>query len=152
MVLTAVFACTASYAAAIFTTSAQWVGAATAMVLFTVGVVAFLWAYWSAVQRSRTADISVTQLFLLLGEVIPSPIRRIMNSLLATQVTVAIVTTLARPDGPHGGPGSSLAVGFLVPMLGFGLNGLWAANNGTFTTRHDFPVSAPPIGQNEDHD
>ncbi len=46
-----------------------------------------------------------------------------------------MATTLARPDGPDGNPGSSLAVGFLVPMLGFGLNGLWASVHGAFPPR-----------------
>ena len=46
-----------------------------------------------------------------------------------------LVTTFARLEGPDGKPGSSLALGFLVPMFGFGLNGLWAAYHG------DFPAS-----------
>ena len=45
---------------------------------------------------------------------------------------IAVVTTFARLDGPDGKPGSSLAVGFLVPMFGFGLNGLWARTTATF--------------------
>ena len=54
---------------------------------------------------------------------------------LAAQVAIAVVTTLARPDGPDGNPGSSLALGFLVPMFGLGLNGLWAAFHGRFPPR-----------------
>ncbi|MGA1747363.1 MAG: hypothetical protein ACO4BZ_06735, partial [Ilumatobacteraceae bacterium] len=110
-------------------------GAATAMVLFAVGVAAFLWAFWTAVQRSRTEDISVTQLFLLVGEPTPATVRRPMLIALAVQVIVATATALARPNGPDGSPGSSLAVGFLVPMLGLGLNGLWAAIHGRFGER-----------------
>jgi hypothetical protein len=154
VVLTGLFAVTATYAAADFSTAAQWVGAATAMGLFAIGVVAFLWSYWSAVQRSRTDEIAVSQLYLLMGKAIPSRVRRIMNSTLAAQWLIAAATTLARPDGPDGNPGSSLAVGFLVPMLGFGLNGLWAVTHGDFepsrraakgtTTEH-------PMGQNADH-
>lgn len=154
LVLTGVFAVTAAYAAAVFSTVAQWVGAITAMTLFAVGVAAFLWSYWTAVQRSRTDEISVTQLYLLLGPAIPSPVRRVMNLTLTAQVVIATATTLARPDGPDGNPGSSLAIGFLVPMLGFGLNGLWAAYHGDFAQRetpHVVPNSGEEIRQNADH-
>jgi lysylphosphatidylglycerol synthetase-like protein (DUF2156 family) len=149
--LTAVFAITAAYAATIFSTASQWVGAVTAMVLFTIGVAAFLWSYWQAVQRSRHDEISVTQLYFLLGAAIPSLVRRTMLSTLLAQFVIAIVTTLARRNGPDGNPGSSLAVGFLVPMLGFGLNGLWAAAHGNFATRVDVTQSGTKIGQNADH-
>ena len=151
LVLTAIFTVTAAYAAAVFSTPSQWVGAVTAMVLFAIGVFAFIWSYWNAVQRSRTDAISVTQLYLLMGDAIPSPVRRTMNLTLVVQFAVAISTTLARPDGPDGNPGSSLAVGFLVPMLGFGLNGLWAAFHGNFATRTNLPPSTKEIRQNADH-
>ena len=149
--LTGVFGITAAYSAWSFSTAAQWVGASTAMVLFTIGVFAFLWSYWNAVQRSRTDEIAVSQLYLLLGEAIPKAVRRTMLTALGFQFTVALVTTLVRPEGPSGGAGSSLAVGFLVPMLGFGLNGLWAANYGTFGTRAPVRNSAADIGQNAEH-
>ncbi len=151
LVLTAVFVVTAVYAAAVFSTTAQWVGAVTAMALFTVGVFSFLWSYWLAVQRSRADEISVTQLYLLMGDAIPSNVRRTMNSLLLVQLAVAVATTFARPNGPDGNPGSSLAVGFLVPMLGFGLNGLWAVYHGNFATRSDVPTSPKEIRQNAEH-
>lgn len=151
LVLTAIFTVTAAYAAAVFSTPSQWVGAVTAMVLFAIGVFAFIWSYWNAVQRSRTDEISVTQLYLLMGDAIPAPVRRTMNLTLVVQFAVAISTTLARPDGPDGNPGSSLAVGFLVPMLGFGLNGLWAAFHGNFATRTNLPPSTKEIRQNADH-
>lgn len=158
VVLTALFAATAAYAAADFSTTAQWVGAVTAMTLFAIGVFTFLWSYYNAVQRSRTDEISVTQLYLLLGSAIPARVRRTMNLTLLAQVAIAAVTTLARPDGPDGNPGSSLAVGFLVPMLGFGLNGLWAVTHGAFGARRDpgagdpeDPAPTEQIGQNADH-
>jgi hypothetical protein len=160
--LTTVFAVTALYAAISFSTFAQWVGAVTAMVLFAIGVFAFLWAYWNAVQRSRDEEISVVQLYLLLGPPTPPLVRRTMNGALVTQVLIACGTTFARPDGPDGNPGSSLAVGFLVPMLGFGLNGLWAAYHADFPPRrlpgHEgegpgarVATSDDEIGQNADH-
>lgn len=151
LALTAIFTGTAAYAAAVFSTPSQWIGAITAMVLFAIGVFAFIWSYWNAVQRSRTDEISVTQLYLLMGDAIPAPVRRTMNLTLLVQVAVAISTTLARPNGPDGNPGSSLAVGFLVPMLGFGLNGLWAASHGNFATRSNLPLSQKEIRQNADH-
>ena len=72
------------------------------------------------------------------------------------QVAIAAITTLSRPDGPDGNPGSSLAVGFLVPMFGIGLNGLWAAFHGAFPppverTAIDDNASAGAIDQNADH-
>jgi peptidoglycan/LPS O-acetylase OafA/YrhL len=157
---TAVFVLTAVIAAASFSTAAQWVGAITAMSLFVIGVAAFLWAFYNAVQRSRTEQVSVTQLFLLLGDAVPARIRRIMLGLVAVQFLTALLTTLARPDGPDGSPGSSLAVGFLVVMFGLGLNGLWAAYHGTFSPRDDFGditggaavnESARRRDKNEDH-
>jgi hypothetical protein len=151
LALTLVFAITAFYAAASFTTTAQWIGAVTAMALFTIGVFVFLWSYWAAVQKSRTLEIGVAQLYLLLGDAVPSPVKRTMNTLLVGQFAVALATTLMRPDGPDGNPGSSLAVGFLVPMLGFGLNGLWAVTHGTFGPRAELPRSAEKIGQNAEH-
>lgn len=157
LALTATFAVSASCAAAWFTTFWQWTGAIVAMVLFAIGVFVFLWSYWSAVQRSRTDEIAVTQLYLLMGDAVPSPVRRSMNLILLGQFVIATATTLARPDGPNGSPGSSLALGFLVPMLGFGLNGLWAVRHGNFTaradvgTRRSLHVSEEEIGQNAEH-
>jgi lysylphosphatidylglycerol synthetase-like protein (DUF2156 family) len=164
---TALFVVTAVFAAISFTTAAQWIGAITSMVLFAVGVIAFLWAFYNGVQRSRTEQVSVTQLFLLLGEVAPGRVRRIMLSLVLVQFAAALATTLMRPNGPNGSPGSSLAVGFLVPMFGFGLNGLWAAFHGRFELRDDPEALAArvssettdavvrtetgSIGKNDDH-
>lgn len=132
---TVLFAITALVAAASFTTTAQWVGAVTALGLFAVGVFAFLWSYLVAVGRSRTEEISVVQLYLLTGAPTPRFVKRIMLGLLATQIAIAMATTFARLDGPDGKPGSSLAVGFLVPMFGFAMNGLWASKHATFALR-----------------
>ena len=136
---TVVFVATAVAAAAFFTTGWQWVGAITALVLFTIGVFAFLWAYYNAVQRSRVEEISVMQLYFLLGPPTPSRVRVLMLSALAVQVLTALATALARPNGADGNPGTSLALGFLVPMFGFGLNGLWAAYHGRFPLRERRP-------------
>jgi hypothetical protein len=96
----------------------------------------------------------VSQLYLLLGPAIPKRVRRTLMLTLLAQAAIATITTFARPDGPDGNPGSSLAVGFLVPMLGFGFNGLWAVTYGTFTPRSEavkVTTSASEIGQNADH-
>jgi hypothetical protein len=160
LVGTFAFTVTAVFAAVAFTTAAQWVGAVTAMGLFAIGVFAFLWSFWNAVQRSREEEISVTQVYLLLGPPTPPRVRRTMLTLLLVQCVVALSTALARPDGPDGTPGSSLAVGILVPMFGIGLNGLWGAFHGVFEPRPDVVVtevaddgvtSEPPIDQNDDH-
>ena len=63
---------------------------------------------------------------------------------LLLQLVIALVTTFARSHDPDGRPGTSLALGFLVPMLGFGLNGLWAAFHGDFPKRRD--VEGVPAG------
>lgn len=143
---TALFAVTASLAAAFFTTAWQWIAAITALVLFAVGVFTFLWSYYNAVQRSRTDDVTVSQLYILLGPAIPAPVRRTMLAALLVQVVVAAVTTLARLDGPDGRPGSSLALGFLVPVFGFGMNGLWAAYHASFPPRRRRSPERPANG------
>lgn len=152
MIGTGLFVATALFAAALFTTTAQWVGASTAMALFAVGVFAFLWGFWNAIQRSRTDEVSVTELFLLFGKPTPSRVRTVMLGLLALQILVAFGTTFWRLDGPDGSPGSSLTVGLLVPMFGLGLNGLWAAYHAEFTVRERDGQTLPTsIDKNERH-
>jgi hypothetical protein len=154
IILTVIFGATAAYAAIDFSTFAQWVGAATAMSLFAIGVFAFLWSYWLAIQRSRVDEIFASQLYLLLGPAVPKRVKRTLWLTLLAQIAIATITTFARLDGPDGNPGSSLAVGFLVPMLGFGFNGLWAVTHGTFAPRSGHvkvTTTASEIGQNADH-
>jgi hypothetical protein len=157
---TAAFTVTAITAAVVFSTPAQWVGAITAMALFAIGVFVFLWSFWNAVQRSREEQIGVMQMYLLLGDPTPPRVRRIMLALLVTQITVALATALARSESDDGSPGTSLAVGILVPMFGLGLNGLWCAFHGVFPPRGDLEMSGDelhgiasgsPIDQNDDH-
>ena len=141
---TVLFAVTAALAAIIFTTPFQWIAAITALLLFAIGVFSFLWAYYTAVVRSRRDEISVLGLYLLVGPPTPSRVRRRMIGALLAQFAIAAITTFTRLEGPDGDPGSSLALGFIVPMFGFGLNGLWAAFHGAFPRRHsetDEPVT-----------
>lgn len=132
---TAVFGVTAIVAAAVFTTPVQWIAAITALALFAVGVFSFLWSYWNGVQRSRQDEISTLGLYFLVGGVAPRGVRNAMLGALVVQAALAAGTTFWRLDGPDGSPGSSLALGFLVPMFGFGMNGLWAAYHGQFPRR-----------------
>jgi len=157
---TLAFTVTATTAAIVFSTASQWVGAITAMALFAIGVFVFLWSFWNAVQRSRTEQIGVMQMYFLLGDPTPARVRRIMLAMLAIQISVALVTALARSESNDGSPGTSLAVGILVPMFGLGLNGLWCAFHGIFPPRadveshHDDPdgvTSRSPIDKNDDH-
>jgi hypothetical protein len=156
-IATAVFVISSVYAAVVFTSTAQWIGAIVAMTLFLVGIAAFLWSFWNAVQRSRSEQVAVVQLYLLIGGVAPKPIRRMMNSLLAVQIIAGLATALARPNNADGSAGTSLALGVLVPLFGFGLNGLWAAFHGSYAARNtsETPKSVTPseasIDQNEHH-
>ncbi len=145
------FVVTAVTAAIVFSTASQWVGAITAMALFAVGVFAFLWSFFNAVQRSRDEQISVTQVYLLLGSPTPPRVRRIMLSMLVVQTVVGLVTAIARSEADDGSPGTSLAVGVLVPMFGIGLNGLWCAFHGVFAPRPDVDTFDAQIDKNGDH-
>jgi len=148
---TIAFTITAITAAAVFSTASQWVGAITAMALFAVGVFAFIWSFWNAVQRSRDEQIAVTQVYLLLGSPTPPRVRRIMLSMLLIQTVVGLTTAIARSEAEDGSPGTSLAVGVLVPMFGIGLNGLWCAFHGVFPPRPDGVTSDAVIDQNGEH-
>jgi len=152
---TVAFTVTALTAAIVFSTAAQWVGAITAMSLFAVGVFAFLWSFYNAVQRSRDEEIAVLQMYLLVGSPTPPRVRRIMLSMLAIQIVVALATAIGRSEAADGSPGTSLAVGILVPMFGIGLNGLWCAFHGVFPPRQIAgavgTTSDTELGQNGEH-
>ena len=137
---TLIFSVSALWAAIVFDGLAKSQGVVVALVLFAIGTGVFLWGYWTAVQRSRQEEISVAELYFLMGSVIPRSVKIAMHSCLATQVLVALATALSRPnspssDGLSSNPGSTLAFGVLVPVLGLGLNGLWAASPGKFAPR-----------------
>jgi hypothetical protein len=137
---TAIFSISAIVAAVVFDGVAKTQGVVVALALFTVGIATFLWGYWTAVQRSREQEISVAELYFLMGQAIPKKVKVVMHSCLAAQCVVAVATALARPNTLQEGAesssrGSTLAFGVLVPVLGLGLNGLWAATYGTFGAR-----------------
>lgn len=96
-------------------------------ILFAVGVAAFLWAYATAIGRSRTDVVGIAGLYFLSGSA-PKVVRTRFYVALAVQVVVAIVSASIRPY-------TAVAFGILVPMLGLGLMGLWGAKHGTFPPR-----------------
>ena len=153
VVLTVASLSSATVAAIVFASPWKEIAVAVALASFSVGVVAFLWGYWSAVQRSRHEEISVAQLYFLTGGVAPRRVSVVMNSMLGAQTVGGIALALVRPS-TDGRPGSTLAFGILVPMLGLGLNGLWASRHGEFPPRRgaagsgEVPMVTPPDGEN----
>lgn len=102
--------------------------------LFAIGVAAFLLGFFGAVQRSRTEEISVSTLFFLTGGVTSRPIAWWMNGCLIVQVVAGLGGAIVR-SSTDGKPGSTLAFGVLVGMLGLGLNGWHSARDGRFPSR-----------------
>lgn len=130
---TAVFA--VSVAAALATDAWTAGSIVVALVLFAIGVFGFIWAYFSAVERSRTDEIGVANLFLLTGPTAPAPVKRTMSVALAVQVTVGLAGAVVGFSGLGADELNPLAFGILVPMFGMGLNGLWASRHGSFGPR-----------------
>jgi glucan phosphoethanolaminetransferase (alkaline phosphatase superfamily) len=159
---TGIFVLSAVLAAAIFTDPVKAVAVVVSLALFACGMFTFLWSYWTAVQRSRTDNISVTQLYLLAGPSTPKAVKWRMNGALTVQIAVALATAIAR-SSTEGRAGSTLAFGILVPMYGLGLNGLWCARYGRFGPRQvadqsdavpdagSVPPSADEMEQNSTH-
>ena len=134
LALTLLFVVASVPAAVVFDQPWKAVSVAVDITCFTVGVVAFLWGYWNAVQRSREEEIGVASLYFLMDGIAPGRVSVRMNSLLGVQIVWGIATALWR-GSTDGKPGSTLAFGILVPMMGLGLNGLWGAFHGTFGPR-----------------
>ena len=155
-IFTALFVVTAALAVAYFEQPWKTIAVVVCLASFSVGVVAFLWGYWSAVQRSREDNISVAAMYFLIDKCAPKSVARQMNGLLGVQFIAGLVTAGLR-SSTDGKRGSTLAFGILVPMLGLGLNGLWAAFHGRFEPRAapksaGVSPQASPNGQDEDHD
>jgi hypothetical protein len=102
--------------------------AALSGVLFLIGCVVFLWAYAIAVARSRTDAIGIGGLYFLADSAPREPAFRLRLSF-GVEVVAAIVSASIRPFTP-------MAFGFLVPVYGLGMMGLWGARHGTFEPRH----------------
>jgi hypothetical protein len=134
IILTFVFFVATVVAAVVFSPATRAIGVFVDLVLFSVGVAAFIWGYFSAVQRSRVDEISVASLYFLSGQVANKQVQKIMNGCLIAQLVIGLAGAIAR-SSTDGKAGSTLAFGVLVPLLGLGLNGLWASQFGTFTPR-----------------
>lgn len=143
-VLTMLFVVATVTSALVFDDPWKAIAVVVSLVCFALGVVAFLWGYWNAVQRSREENIGVASLYFLTGGVAPRAVSQTMNSCLAVQTIVSLVFALVR-NSTDGKPGSTLAFGILVPMLGLGLNGLWGAFHGSFGPRLGHGDSASEV-------
>ena len=105
------------------------------MVLFTIGAAGCLWAYVSALERSRSDEIGVANLYLLTGPTAPTVIKRTMTLALAAQVVLSLTGAIVGAAGLSGNQVNALAFGILVPMFGLALNALWAVRHGHFGPR-----------------
>jgi hypothetical protein len=113
----------------------QAVAVVASMALFAAGVATTLWAYTSALERSRTAEVGVSNLYLLTGPTAPRPVRRALWGCLATQIVVAVVAASIGFAGLDEHQLNALAFAVLVPMFGIGTNGIWAARHGWYGPR-----------------
>ena len=120
---------------------AQFLIGGVSMALFAVGVVATLWAYTRALDRSRVEEVGVANLYLLTGDTAPKVVGRTMSVALAVQVVAAIGGAWIGVVGLDKGQLNALAFGVLVPMFGVGMNGLWAARHGSYGPRVGRTVS-----------
>jgi len=134
VVLTAVFVVVTTVAVLVFDGFWRTSVVVLDLALFAVGVVTFILGYFAAVARSRSEEISVAGVFLLGGEVATRPVRSVMWACLSVQIGVGLAGAILR-SSTDGQPGSVLAFGVLVPMLGLGLNGWWASRHGSFPPR-----------------
>jgi hypothetical protein len=114
---------------------AQFLIGGVSMALFAVGVATTLWAYTRALDRSRVDEVGVANLYLLTGDTAPKTVRRMMSVALAVQVLAAIAGAWIGVVGLDKGQLNALAFGVLVPMFGFGMNGVWAARHGSYGPR-----------------
>jgi hypothetical protein len=105
--------------------------------LFAVGIVAALWSYVSALERSRVEEVGVANLYLLTGDTAPRNVKVSMLSALAVQAITGLGGASIGAAGLEQGDLNALAFGVLVPMLGIGTNGWWAVRYGSFGPRLD---------------
>jgi hypothetical protein len=137
------------------------------MVLFAIGVVAFILSYATAVERSRTDEIGAANLYVLTGDTAPPDAKRLLLGALIAQCVVGLgAAAIGFSQQSNENRLNPVAFAILVPMLGFGLNGLWAARYGRFGPRivseppprrrprrppDDVPPSEPEMEQNAPH-
>jgi hypothetical protein len=120
---------------------AQFAIGGVSMALFAVGVATTLWAYTRALDRSRTEEVGVANLYLLTGPTAPKSVHRTMSLALAVQVVSAVTGAWIGVASLDKGQVNALAFGVLVPMFGIGMNGVWAARHGSYGPRIGRAVS-----------
>ena len=103
--------------------------------LFAIGIAASLWAYASALEKSRKHEVGVANLYLLTGTTAPKDVKRWMTGALTVQIVAAFVGATIGVTGLDQGEVNALAFGVLVPMFGIGMNGVWAARYGSYGPR-----------------
>jgi hypothetical protein len=126
-VATVVFAVTAIAGSVTLDAPFQQIAFATAFGLFCLGAVVFAFAFVAMANRSRTHELGIGGLFFAAGTA-PAAISRHLNGSFALQCLVALGTSVARPY-------STLAFGWLVPLVGLACTGWWCARHGTFGPR-----------------
>ncbi|MEZ5259194.1 MAG: hypothetical protein R2705_20630 [Ilumatobacteraceae bacterium] len=147
----------------------RWPFAVLSIALFVIGIAGFAWSFLVAAGRSREHEIGVANLYLLTGPTAPPPVKRAMNLSLTAQTVACIAFGAIGFSGMTASEVNPMACGILVPTLGFGLNGVWAARHGTFgprivtaaptsrrrTAGHETPQTTPQgseMEQNDRHD
>lgn len=94
-----------------------------ALVLFFIGMGAFVYAFAVAAARSANGDnVAVANLYFLQGSA-PRSVQHQFLAMFVVCFVIAVATVVWAPFG------------FLVPMLPLGLAGVWAARYGTFPPR-----------------
>ena len=114
---------------------AQVLIAGVSLLLFAIGIATSLLAYMSALERSRSQEVGVANLFLLTGSTAPKPVKVAMSVALAVQIVAALVGATIGVVGLQESQLNALAFGVLVPMFGIGINGAWAARYGSYGPR-----------------
>lgn len=122
--------------------AAQYAIGIVSMVLFAIGVVFTLWSFFSAVERSRTEELSVAGVYFLAGGSATATARKTMMGCLAVQVVGGLAAAIVGAVGLGEDEVNALAFAVLVPMFGIGMNGMWAARYGSFGPRAD-PAMRP---------
>jgi len=106
-----------------------------------VGGIAAAGGLGPLLERSRTEEVGVANLFLLTGDTAPKDVKRAMTLALVVQVVAAFVGAIIGVTGLEEGDLNALAFGVLVPIFGIGMNGVWAARYGSYGPR---VTAAPP--------
>lgn len=124
---------------------AQVLIAVVSLLLFAIGIATSLWAYASALERSRVQEVGVANLYLLTGATAPKAVKRTMLLCLAVQVVAAVAGASIGVSGLGKNQLNAMAFGVLVPMFGIGMNGAWAARYGSYGPRVN--PAAPPTNR-----